>query len=111
MPSLQGKTMFITGASRGIGMAIALRAARDGANVAIAAKTTEPHPKLQGTIYTAAEEIERPAARRCRWLCDIREEAQVIAAIDKTVAEVRRHRHLRQQCQRHQPDRLAGDRR
>ena len=64
--SLAGKTLFITGASRGIGLAIALRAARDGANIAIAAKTAEPHPKLPGTIYTAAEEIERPAARRCR---------------------------------------------
>ena len=58
MASLKGKTLFITGASRGIGLAIALRAARDGANVAIAAKTAEPHPKLDGTIYTAAEEIE-----------------------------------------------------
>ena len=65
-PTLRGKTLFITGASRGIGLAIALRAARDGANIAIAAKTAEPHPKLPGTIYTAAEEIERPAARRCR---------------------------------------------
>jgi citronellol/citronellal dehydrogenase len=63
--SLQGKTLFITGASRGIGLAIGLRAARDGANVAIAAKTVEPHPKLPGTIYTAAEE-NAPAARRCR---------------------------------------------
>ena len=66
MTSLKGKTLFVTGASRGIGLAIALRAARDGANVAIAAKTAEPHPKLPGTIYTAADEIEPPAARRCR---------------------------------------------
>jgi citronellol/citronellal dehydrogenase len=58
MATLAGKTLFITGASRGIGLAIALRAARDGANIAIAAKTAEPHPKLEGTIYTAAEEIE-----------------------------------------------------
>jgi citronellol/citronellal dehydrogenase len=64
--SLSGKTLFITGASRGIGLAIALRAARDGANIAIAAKTAEPHKHLPGTIYTAAEEIERRAARRCR---------------------------------------------
>ena len=56
--SLSGKTLFITGASRGIGLAIALRAARDGANVVVAAKTTEPHPRLEGTIYTAAEAIE-----------------------------------------------------
>ena len=66
MSSLKGKTLFISGASRGIGLAIALRAARDGANVAIAAKTAEPHPKLKGTIYTAADEIAPPAARRCR---------------------------------------------
>ena len=58
MAGLAGKTLFITGASRGIGLAIALRAARDGANIAIAAKTAEPHPKLEGTIYTAAKEIE-----------------------------------------------------
>ena len=57
MGTLKGKTLFISGASRGIGLAIALRAARDGANVAIAAKTAEPHPKLKGTIFTAAEEI------------------------------------------------------
>ncbi|MBV8699459.1 MAG: SDR family NAD(P)-dependent oxidoreductase, partial [Bradyrhizobium sp.] len=57
MTTLKGKTLFITGASRGIGLAIALRAARDGANVAIAAKTVEPHPRLKGTIHSAAEEI------------------------------------------------------
>ncbi|MCC2112159.1 MAG: SDR family NAD(P)-dependent oxidoreductase, partial [Hyphomicrobiales bacterium] len=56
--SLSGKTLFITGASRGIGLAIAMRAAKDGANIAVAAKTADPHPKLPGTIYTAAEEIE-----------------------------------------------------
>jgi citronellol/citronellal dehydrogenase len=86
MASLKGKTLFITGASRGIGLAIALRAARDGANVAIAAKTAEPHPKLKGTIYTAAEEIEAAGGRALPLVCDIRDEAQVIAAIDKTVA-------------------------
>ena len=63
MASLKGKTLFITGASRGIGLAIALRAARDGANIAIAAKTAEPHPKLPGTIYTAAEEIEEAGGK------------------------------------------------
>jgi citronellol/citronellal dehydrogenase len=63
MTSLKGKTLFVSGGSRGIGLAIALRAARDGANVAIAAKTAEPHPKLKGTIYTAADEI---VAGRCR---------------------------------------------
>ena len=65
--SLAGKTLFITGASRGIGLAIGLRAARDGANIVIAAKTAEPHKKLPGTIFTAAAEIEKPAARPCHW--------------------------------------------
>ncbi|MFL9499913.1 SDR family oxidoreductase [Rhodopseudomonas palustris] len=87
MASLQGKTLFITGASRGIGLAIALRAARDGANVAIAAKTTEPHPKLKGTIYTAAEEIVAAGGKALPLVCDIRDEAQVTDAIGKTVAE------------------------
>src|SRR5947207_15362393 len=87
MTSLKGKTLFISGASRGIGLAIALRAARDGANIAIAAKTAEPHPKLKGTIFTAAEEIRAAGGKALPVLCDIRDEAQVIAAIDKTVAE------------------------
>jgi citronellol/citronellal dehydrogenase len=85
MATLRGKTLFITGASRGIGLAIALRAARDGANVAIAAKTTEPHPKLPGTIHTAAEEIERAGGRALACAVDIRDEAQVVAAVAKTV--------------------------
>ena len=84
--SLQNKTLFITGASRGIGLAIALRAARDGANIAIAAKTAEPNPKLPGTIYTAAEEIEKAGGRALPILCDIRFEEQVQAAVDATVA-------------------------
>jgi citronellol/citronellal dehydrogenase len=87
MTALKGKTLFISGGSRGIGLAIALRAARDGANVAIAAKTAEPHPKLAGTIYTAAEEIRAAGGSALPILCDIRDEAQVIAAVDKTVAE------------------------
>src|SRR6202163_1138377 len=87
MTSLKGKTLFVSGGSRGIGLAIALRAARDGANVAIAAKTAEPHPKLKGTIYTAADEIRAAGGKALPILCDIREESQVIAAIDKTVAE------------------------
>ncbi len=87
MASLKGKTLFITGASRGIGLAIALRAARDGANIAIAAKTAEPHPKLKGTIYTAADEIRAAGGKALPLVCDIRDEAQVINAIDKTVAE------------------------
>ena len=87
MASLKGKTLFISGASRGIGLAIALRAARDGANIAIAAKTTEPHPKLKGTIFTAAEDIRAAGGKALPVVCDIRDEAQVIAAIDKTLAE------------------------
>ncbi|MEO5764583.1 MAG: NAD(P)-dependent oxidoreductase [Casimicrobiaceae bacterium] len=84
--SLAGKTLFITGASRGIGLAIALRAARDGANVAIAAKTTDPHPKLPGTIYTAAGEVEAAGGRALPLAVDIRDEAQVEAAVEKAVA-------------------------
>lgn len=83
--SLKGKTIFISGGSRGIGLAIALRAARDGANVTIAAKTAEPHPKLPGTIYTAAAEIEAAGGKALAVLCDIREEAQVAEAVEKTV--------------------------
>ena len=85
MTTLKGRTLFISGASRGIGLAIALRAARDGANVAIAAKTAEPHPKLEGTIYTAAKEIEAAGGKALPLVCDIREEAQVEAAINETV--------------------------
>ncbi|HEX7603627.1 MAG TPA: NAD(P)-dependent oxidoreductase [Polyangiaceae bacterium] len=83
--SLKGKTLFISGASRGIGKAIGLRAARDGANVVIAAKTTEPHPKLPGTIYTAAEEIEKAGGKALACVVDIRDEAQVLAAVNKAV--------------------------
>src|SRR5579871_5791471 len=84
--SLKGKTLFITGASRGIGKAIAVRAAHDGANVAIAAKTTQPHPKLPGTIYTAAEEIEKAGGKALACVCDIREERQIAEAVAATVA-------------------------
>jgi citronellol/citronellal dehydrogenase len=83
--TLAGKTLFITGASRGIGKAIGLRAARDGANVVIAAKTAEPHPKLPGTIHTAAEEMEAAGGRALAVQCDIREEEQVEEAIGKAV--------------------------
>lgn len=85
MATLQGKTLFITGASRGIGKAIALRAARDGANVTIAAKTTDPHPKLPGTIYSAAEEIEAAGGRALPLVVDVRDEEQVRDAVKKTV--------------------------
>ena len=86
MTSLKGKTLFVSGGSRGIGLAIALRAARDGANVAIAAKTVEPHPKLEGTIHTAAAEIEKAGAHALPLAVDVREEAAVKAAIEQTVA-------------------------
>src|SRR5947208_4544259 len=82
--SLRGKTLFITGASRGIGLAIALRAARDGANVAIIAKTSEPNPKLPGTIHSAAQEIEAAGGKALAIMCDVRDEAQVAAAVAKT---------------------------
>jgi citronellol/citronellal dehydrogenase len=84
--SLKGKTLFITGGSRGIGLAIALRAAQDGANVAIAAKTVEPHPKLEGTIHTAAAEIARAGGRALPLAVDVRDEAAVKAAIDETIS-------------------------
>lgn len=82
--SLKGKTLFISGGSRGIGLAIALRAARDGANVVIAAKTTEPHPKLPGTIYSAAEEIVAAGGQALPLMVDIREEASVVEACKQT---------------------------
>ena len=84
-PSLKGKTLFITGASRGIGKAIALKAAADGANIALFAKTTEPHPKLPGTIYTAAEEVRDAGGTPLVCVGDIRHEEQLKAAIDQTV--------------------------
>ena len=84
--SLKGKTLFVTGASRGIGLAIALRAARDGANVAIAAKTAEPHPKLPGTIYSAAEEIEAAGGKALPLIVDVRDEANVLEAVEKAVS-------------------------
>lgn len=82
--SLKGKTLFITGGSRGIGLAIAVRAARDGANVTIAAKTAEPHPKLEGTIYTAAAEIEAAGGKALPLMVDVRDEHSVAEAIAKT---------------------------
>jgi citronellol/citronellal dehydrogenase len=85
MTTLSGKTLFITGASRGIGLAIGLRAARDGANVVVAAKTTEPHPKLEGTIYSAAEAITKAGGKALPVVLDVREEESVKAAMAKTV--------------------------
>jgi citronellol/citronellal dehydrogenase len=87
MDSLYGKTLFITGASRGIGKAIALRAAEDGANIVIAAKTTEPHPKLPGTIHSAAQEIEDAGGRALALVVDVRDEA----AVDAAVAQAAQH--------------------
>ena len=84
--SLKGKTLFVTGASRGIGLAIALRAARDGANVAIAAKTAQAHKHLPGTIYSAAEEIEKAGGTALPLIVDVREEASVLEAVESTVA-------------------------
>lgn len=83
--TLKGKTLFITGASRGIGLAIALRAARDGANVAVAAKTAEPHKHLPGTIYSAAEEIEKAGGQALPLIVDVRDEAGVVEAVEQTV--------------------------
>jgi len=83
--TLAGKTLFITGASRGIGLAIAMRAARDGARIVIAAKTTEAHPKLPGTIYTAAQAVEAAGGKALPVACDIREESSVLAAVEEAV--------------------------
>ncbi|WP_028878885.1 SDR family oxidoreductase [Terasakiella pusilla] len=85
MGTLKNKTLFISGASRGIGLAIAKRAAQDGANIVIAAKTAEAHPKLPGTIYSAAKEIEALGGQALPLVVDIREEDQVAEAVEKTV--------------------------
>ncbi|KAK7073002.1 Hydroxysteroid dehydrogenase-like protein 2 [Halocaridina rubra] len=82
---LKGKTIFITGASRGIGKAIALKAAKDGANIVIAAKTAEAHPKLPGTIYTAADEIEKAGGRALPCIVDVRDEASIAKAVEAAV--------------------------
>jgi citronellol/citronellal dehydrogenase len=85
MSSLKGKTVFITGASRGIGRSIALRCARDGANIVIAAKTSDPHPKLSGTIHSVAAEVEQAGGRALPLQVDIREEEAVFAAVKQSV--------------------------
>jgi len=85
MGTLKGKTLFITGASRGIGKAIALRAAQDGANITIAAKTKETHPKLEGTIYSAAEEIEKAGGKALPLIVDVRSEDNIAEAVKQTV--------------------------
>ncbi len=83
MNDLSNKTLFVSGASRGIGLAIAKRAASDGANIILAAKTAEPHPKLPGTIYTAAEEIEEAGGKAFPLICDVRSEEQIEDAVNK----------------------------
>jgi len=82
--SFKGKTMFMTGGSRGIGLAIALKLARDGANIAIAAKTATKHRHLPGTVYSAAEEIEKAGGKALPLVVDVRNDAQVFEAVDKT---------------------------
>src|SRR5689334_10906409 len=84
--ALQGRTVFISGASRGIGLAIACRLARDGANLVLAAKTSEPHPKLPGTVFSAAEQVAAAGGRALPVVCDIRDEAQVGSAVEQAVA-------------------------
>jgi len=86
MTTLAGKTLFITGSTRGIGKAIALRAAADGANIAVIGKTSEPHPKLSGTVFTAAEEIEAAGGKALACVTDVRDENQIAAAVQQTVA-------------------------
>ena len=86
MANLKGKTLFVTGASRGIGKAIAMRAAADGANILVAAKTAEPHPKLPGTIYSAAQEIEAAGGKALAQVVDIRDDAAVATAVDACVS-------------------------
>jgi citronellol/citronellal dehydrogenase len=85
--SLAGKRIFVTGGSRGIGLAIALRAAKDGASIAIAAKTAEAHPKLPGTIFTAAKDIEAAGGKALAIQCDIRDENQIAKAVEQAANE------------------------
>ena len=106
--SLAGKTLFISGASRGIGLAIGVRAARDGANVALIAKTAEPHPKLEGTIYTAAEAIEAAGGQALPIVGDIRDEESGRRRRRPDRRALRRHRRLRQQRERDQPLRRSS---
>ena len=106
--SLRGKTLFITGASRGIGLAIGLRAARDGANVAIVAKTAEPNPKLPGTIFTAAKEIEDAGGKALPMHVRHPLRGAGRGRGREDGRDVRRHRHPRQQRERDQPDRAPS---
>ena len=87
MSNLENKTLFVSGASRGIGLAIAKRAAKDGANIILAAKTAEPHQKLPGTIYSAADEIEEVGGQALPVICDIRDEEKVREAVEQGVSK------------------------
>jgi citronellol/citronellal dehydrogenase len=106
---LAGKTLFITGASRGIGLAIGLRAARDGANVAIAAKTARAAPQAsRHDPHRCRRQIEAAGGKALPVICDVRDEQSVTEAVAKTVETFGGHRHLREQCQRHLADRHHG---
>ena len=104
---LAGKTILMSGGSRGIGLAIALRAARDGANIALLAKTDTPHPKLEGTVHSAAEQIRAAGGNALPIVGDVRNDDDITEAVLKTAGRVRRHRHRRQQRERHRPLALA----
>lgn len=101
MISLARRTYFITGASRGIGKAIALKLAKAGANIAVAAKSTEENPKLGGTIYSAAEEIEAAGGQALAVHCDIRDDQMIEQAVQQTVEKIRGNRWRDQQCLGH----------
>src|SRR5260370_28312849 len=103
MPTLAGKTLFVSGASRGIGLAIALRAAADGANIVIAAKTATPHPKLPGTIYTAAEEIAAAGGSCLPLVVDVRDDEAVESAVAPPVAPFGGADHLAPESRPHRP--------
>jgi citronellol/citronellal dehydrogenase len=96
--SFKNKTVFISGGTRGIGHAIGMRLAKEGANIVIAAKSTEPHPKLPGTIFSAAADMEKAGGKGLAIKCDIRNEDEVIAAVQKTVENIWWHRYINQQC-------------
>ena len=103
MTTLSGKTIIMSGGSRGIGLAIAVRAARDGANITLIAKTDKADPRLVGTIHTAAEAIEAAGGQALPVVGDVRDDETLASAVEQTAAAVRRDRHRRQQRERAQP--------
>ncbi len=109
MSNLKDKTIFITGATRGIGREIALRFARDGANIVVTGKTAEPNPRVAGTIHSTAREVEESGGRALPLQLDIRDENAVAAAVKHGGGEIWRHRYPGQQCQRTQHHRHHGD--